>query len=166
MSDQINLTIPFEHAPTTRPNGYYGHGRNGSFKAAGVWFDAFTYQNGGTEITLRNTTSRNQAANHAVVMPAETMDQLATRWLTERSLFWRRILAQGIKGLCVETEAPYAKSDGDLVPERTKGVITDAMAAPHTGLILAWVDFGDSGVDNISLTALLDPDQFRLSHEV
>jgi hypothetical protein len=94
------------------------------------------------------------------------MDLVATRWLIDRSLFWRRILAQGIKGLHVETEAPYAKSDGTMVPERTKVVITETLAAPYADLILAWVDFGEAGVDSVTLTALLDPDQFRLSHEV
>jgi hypothetical protein len=116
------------------------------------------------EVQLSNLTTRGVPAKHMIVMPPAVMDEIALRWLIGRSLLWRRILAQGVKGLCVETEVPYAKSDGAQVPARTKGVVTETLAAPYTGLALAWVDFGDAGVDSISLTDLLDPDQFRLSH--
>jgi len=178
MSDKnFTITFPFDHHPASLYDypdlpkwagdwGYDGVSGGRDFHAAGAMLHFHVNAINVGEVSLSNLTTRGVPAKHQVVMPPETMDLVAIHWLIGRSLFWRRVLAQGIKGLGVETEVPYAKSDGTTVPERTKGVITESMAAPHTGLILAWVDFGDAGVDSVSLTALLDPDQFRLSHEV
>jgi len=171
------LTFPFAHHPFgvyddadlpdwVRKWGYDGQSGGRNFRAAGVMLHFHVNTINVAEVQLSNLTTRGVPAKHMLVMPPAVMDEIASGWLIGRSLFWRRILAQGIKGLGVETVVPYAKSDGTTVPERTKGVITETLAAPYADLILAWVDFGEAGVDSVTLTALLDPDQFRLSHEV
>lgn len=163
--DYYTFTIPFDNKPAGLPDwatGHYGHGRNGTFKAAGVECTVRANAAGMVEVDLRNLTSKGLSANQAVVMPPAVMDELGMKWLVNRSLKWRRILARGVVGLHVETQAPHNKSDGDRIPERAKGIITEAMAAPHAALVLATVDFGVNGQGLVSLADLCDPAKFQV----
>lgn len=76
MSSQM---FRFAHKTERNPHRHHGQGRNGIFQAHGVYVSVIHY-----EVALSNITSRNNIANHTVVMPPETMDALAAWWIENR----------------------------------------------------------------------------------
>lgn len=164
MKDYYTITVPFAHRPEGLPDwapGYSGHGRNGTFKAAGVCMDIDANAAGMVTVDLRNLTSRGNTANQAVVMPPAVMDDVASQWLINRNLVWRRIIAMGLMGFEVTTEQPYTTQDGVVIPERTKGKVVAQLTPINQAIVLLWVEFGEEKAV-ISATELFDQSKFYL----
>ena len=170
MSDtdkSFTLTFPFDHHPTNLPDdadqfgwGYYGQGRNGSFKAAGVRLDCRTNVIGVAEVCLRNITSKELPANQAVVMPPEAFDQMAIRWFAASGC--TGLIKKMLAGLPVQTAALLPAEGGN--PEIPAGIYGSISSHYNVGPVVGVaVHFGEYGTYiTTEIEELFDRSKFLL----